>query len=441
MATYCIGDLHGNYEGFLKMVKKIDFDKNNDRIYILGDIFDGEPNGIKIVNWIYENQDSVFLIRGNHESFVEDSILPSICIVKEHGLENAFNALFDVYSDDLWKTFFNKVFMDYHIVGNEAALSSGMTYEEFIDRKNISEWVKVSKARKNIAFRYFELIKNINRDEQANALRTMLGAVPQYRAKSTVFELLGLNEVALEKLKVFLESLPTEYEITYAGKKFCLRHEYIMGKRIRHMFGAKNTCVIFGHTPVALLHRNLHERAFDFDYKKVFAYIDINGNRYYNLDLSASKIVAALRLDDLKEFYSYSVEENSLCRLEGNVKQTKFQEIESASFPDGRLVKRVDGNDIFLSYSDNCYEFVIAYIPEEFKIYYYRADYIDEFKLLQNYRIDIKSKYSNRENIYKIVKKHYFENGFEDNGAFWSNAERIINKRKEFDEFLPKDKR
>jgi len=129
-----------------------------------------------------------------------------------------------------------------------------------------------------------------------------------------------------------------------------------------------------------------------------------------------------------------------LCRLEGNVELTKFQEIEKATFPDGRLVKRVDGNDIFLSYSDKCYEFVIAYIPEEFKVYYYRVDYIDEFNLLQNYRIDVKSKYSNRENIYKIVKKHYFENGFEDNGAVWSNAERIISKRKLFKERLAKDK-
>lgn len=440
MATYCIGDLHGNYEGLLKIVKKIDFDKNNDQIYILGDIFDEEPNGIKIVNWIYENQDSVFLIRGNHESFVESFILPSICMVKEHGLEDVFNALLDVYSDKLWKTFFNKVFMDYHIVGNEEALSSGMTYEEFIDGKNISEWVKVSKVRKNIAFRYFELMKNVSIAEQATTLRMMLEAIPQYRAKSTVLELLGLDEVALERLKVFLESLQDDYKITYAGKNFRLRHGYMGRKKIKHMFGIKNTCVVFGHIPVALLHRNLHERAFDFNYKKIFAYIDINGNRYYNLDLSASKIVATLRLDDLKEFYSYSVEESSLCRLEGNVEHTKFQEIEKASFPDGRLVKRVDGNDIFLSYSDNCYEFVIAYIPEEFKVYYYRVDYIDEFNLLQNYRIDVKSKYSNRENIYKIVKKHYFENGFEDNGAVWSNAELIINKRKLFEERLAKDK-
>lgn len=432
MSIFCIGDIHGDYKGFLEIIKNIEYDKQKDQIYILGDIFGGESGGINIVNWIYENQSSVFLIRGNHELFVEKAVIPSINLIKNYKLENKFHLFLETYSDKLWNQFFKCVqedyCLDYIITGNTTINFSKMTYEEFIDGKKIAEWITVSKTRKKIALSYFKLVKNISDINKVINLNSMLEVMPQYRAKPTVLELLKLDISKLKKLTTFLEDLQNNYTFTYEGKDYFLTHEFIGDSRLRHTFGTKNLYVIYGHTPVALLHRNIYSKSFDFDYKKNFAYIDIFNNHYYNLDLSASKVISALRLDDLKEYYSNSDRDNRFIESGEEVDQKKFQGIEQASFPDGRIVKREDGNDIFLTCVDNCYEFVVAYIPTELVIYYYRVDYLNMFNLLQNYRIEIKSQYKERNNIYKIVKNHYFENGFEDNGAVWSKLEQLTKK-------------
>ena len=44
-ATYVISDIHGNYNAYMDMLKKIQFD-DDDILYILGDILDRGPNPI-----------------------------------------------------------------------------------------------------------------------------------------------------------------------------------------------------------------------------------------------------------------------------------------------------------------------------------------------------------------------------------------------------------
>jgi len=44
MSLYCIADLHGRYDLFLKALDKIKFDCEKDKMYILGDVIDGEFN-------------------------------------------------------------------------------------------------------------------------------------------------------------------------------------------------------------------------------------------------------------------------------------------------------------------------------------------------------------------------------------------------------------
>ena len=73
MATYCIGDLHGRYDLFMMMLDKIQFNPEDDHIYLLGDVIDGEGfNGktesIKIIEYVMAHSDSITLLQGNHES-------------------------------------------------------------------------------------------------------------------------------------------------------------------------------------------------------------------------------------------------------------------------------------------------------------------------------------------------------------------------------------
>lgn len=62
---YAMSDLHGCYDKYIKMLEKINFN-DNDTLYILGDIVDRGPDGIKILLDIY-NRKNVVALRGNHD--------------------------------------------------------------------------------------------------------------------------------------------------------------------------------------------------------------------------------------------------------------------------------------------------------------------------------------------------------------------------------------
>lgn len=62
---YAMSDLHGCYNKYIKMLEKINF-SDSDTLYILGDIIDRGPDGIKILQDIKERP-NVIALRGNHE--------------------------------------------------------------------------------------------------------------------------------------------------------------------------------------------------------------------------------------------------------------------------------------------------------------------------------------------------------------------------------------
>lgn len=68
--TYVMSDLHGCYDDFIKMLNLIEF-KNEDELYIIGDIFDRGPNSIKILDYIVGHK-NIHLLKGNHEFMFEE---------------------------------------------------------------------------------------------------------------------------------------------------------------------------------------------------------------------------------------------------------------------------------------------------------------------------------------------------------------------------------
>lgn len=62
---YAISDLHGCYGKYIKMLEKIEF-HTDDTLYILGDIVDRGPDGIKIWQDIIERK-NIIALRGNHD--------------------------------------------------------------------------------------------------------------------------------------------------------------------------------------------------------------------------------------------------------------------------------------------------------------------------------------------------------------------------------------
>lgn len=63
-----MSDIHGCYDMFIEMLEKINF-KDEDELYILGDIIDRGDKPIDILNYII-NHKNITLLKGNHEDMM-----------------------------------------------------------------------------------------------------------------------------------------------------------------------------------------------------------------------------------------------------------------------------------------------------------------------------------------------------------------------------------
>lgn len=66
---YLMGDIHGDYKRFQKMLRKIKF-SNDDKLYILGDIIDRGIENLEMLKFCM-NSSNIALIKGNHEYFMQ----------------------------------------------------------------------------------------------------------------------------------------------------------------------------------------------------------------------------------------------------------------------------------------------------------------------------------------------------------------------------------
>lgn len=72
MSTYVMSDIHGQYMAYCKMLETIKF-SDEDTLYVLGDVIDRGPDGIRIIKDIME-RDNADLILGNHEFMMLNAI-------------------------------------------------------------------------------------------------------------------------------------------------------------------------------------------------------------------------------------------------------------------------------------------------------------------------------------------------------------------------------
>ena len=65
---YVLSDIHGNMENFKSILKQIDL-QPEDTLYVLGDVIDRYPDGIKIIRMIMA-MPNVKMLLGNHEYMI-----------------------------------------------------------------------------------------------------------------------------------------------------------------------------------------------------------------------------------------------------------------------------------------------------------------------------------------------------------------------------------
>lgn len=66
MATYCVSDIHGEYEAYLRLLKKLNF-SSRDVLYVIGDMVDRGPQPMAVVRDIM-NRENVIALAGNHDA-------------------------------------------------------------------------------------------------------------------------------------------------------------------------------------------------------------------------------------------------------------------------------------------------------------------------------------------------------------------------------------
>lgn len=92
MATYVMSDIHGEVEMLLAMLKKIDF-KEEDRLFVLGDMVDRGPHPMQVVQTLMKLP-NVLPFVGNHEMMAL-SCLP-------HLIDGVTNYVIEGLSDKVW---------------------------------------------------------------------------------------------------------------------------------------------------------------------------------------------------------------------------------------------------------------------------------------------------------------------------------------------------
>ena len=71
MSTYVISDIHGCFKEFQALLEEIQFNPNQDTLYILGDVIDRGWESLECLRFIMKSK-SIHLLRGNHEAMMLD---------------------------------------------------------------------------------------------------------------------------------------------------------------------------------------------------------------------------------------------------------------------------------------------------------------------------------------------------------------------------------
>tara|TARA_B100000029_G_C17607584_1_gene967974 strand:+ start:7993 stop:8784 length:792 start_codon:yes stop_codon:yes gene_type:complete len=90
MSTYVIGDVHGCFNELRRLLEKINFKKDEDKIIFIGDLVNRGTQSLEVLDFCLQNRSSVTTVLGNHDLFLlklminnsSSKHLKSICLHK-----------------------------------------------------------------------------------------------------------------------------------------------------------------------------------------------------------------------------------------------------------------------------------------------------------------------------------------------------------------------
>lgn len=70
MATYAVGDIQGCYLTFRRLLERIRFDPDADRLWVAGDMVNRGPASADVLRWMVDHHGAVTAVLGNHDIYL-----------------------------------------------------------------------------------------------------------------------------------------------------------------------------------------------------------------------------------------------------------------------------------------------------------------------------------------------------------------------------------
>ncbi len=435
MAKYCIGDLHGRYDLYCLALEKVGFNDAVDELYILGDAINKNSGGVKILQDVMRSPKTKILLKGNHEfNFLENSEVFD-WIIYDDFLCEIMQRVVSLYSSKLYNEIAEIV------KGKISKRNRDIIWDNRSVAKWRKTGHRNRREELLFTILDMIEYNDYDADKYEKLYRMLERMGGMFKTKPFTLELLHLLPDEYSKIKQFIANCGEFEEFDHCNKHFILLHDIreVHDKKLKriksnkiafseiekannrwpfifegtssfefpryHMlFGhtpnlsfPENHYYIFGHEPTPKIHKKVSgydmwgdrygRTYFDFDYKEILSYIDSRNNHYYNLDL-ASNPVGILRLDDMEDFYVWIPPKNAESNWDIDEKtaiskRKDYRIVADAHFygitSNGNILEYKLGKSgfAFVTYRDNCYEFLIGVNPTKKELYYTRVDYLD----------------------------------------------------------------
>ena len=107
---FCVSDTHGNYNALKDSLNNVSYEPSDENLLIIdGDLFDRGKQSLEIYNYIKSLGDKAIVIRGNHETFLQELLEGKNCSFNfiHNGLDKTIDSFLG--EPNSWSTFINDI--------------------------------------------------------------------------------------------------------------------------------------------------------------------------------------------------------------------------------------------------------------------------------------------------------------------------------------------